>query len=171
MDHVMTITSPWRALQPGDIMGCGWYTHGHWQPHGSERSVTSKWYQLLIALCHKTWFFTWRVSEEAMETSNSTLTENPSGSCSSAGFSSGSRTFESHLNRLKISHLWGPSSYIPFSGWWLVAINFIFPLISRANALVPPTPLGEGLKPGMVHVGVGQLATWCDPALASRFPT
>ena len=44
-------------------------------------------------------------------------------------------------------------------------------LISRANALVPPTPLGEGLKPGMVHVGVGQLATWCDPALASRFPT
>ena len=78
---------------------------------------------------------------------------------------------KSHLNRLKISHLWGPSSYIPFSGWWLVAINFIFPLISRANALVPPTPLGEGLKPGMVHVGVGQLATWCDPALASRFPT
>ena len=53
----------------------------------------------------------------------------------------------------------------------LVAINFIFPEISRANALVPPTPLGEGLKPGMVHVGVGQLATWCDPALASRFPT
>ena len=50
---------------------------------------------------------------------------------------------------------------------WFMAILSI----SRANALVPPTPLGEGLKPGMVHVGVGQLATWCDPALASRFPT
>ena len=47
----------------------------------------------------------------------------------------------------------------------------LYMFISRANALVPPTPLGEGLKPGMVHVGVGQLATWCDPALASRFPT
>ena len=53
--------------------------------------------------------------------------------------------------------------YIPY--------NMSMYMISRANALVPPTPLGEGLKPGMVHVGVGQLATWCDPALASRFPT